>query len=108
MKKNQRVVIAEDTLEIIDKGFYINKNGEKILINAIQNEAVKNTRLFETHELDSLLNNLKSGENNTEYDASESNCPDHSRDKASSQIAMRHLYSDWQFGIPLHAWYEPV
>ncbi|MFL5747723.1 MAG: TIGR02452 family protein [Niastella sp.] len=59
MKQSRRIEIAKDTLEILEKGFYNNSQGEKVDITGIQKNAVDNTRLFKPEELDELLNNTK-------------------------------------------------
>jgi uncharacterized protein (TIGR02452 family) len=59
MKQSRRIEIAKDTLEILEKGFYNNSQGEKVDITGIQKNAVDNTRLFKPEELEELLNNTK-------------------------------------------------
>jgi uncharacterized protein (TIGR02452 family) len=59
MKQSRRIEIAKDTLEILEKGFYNNSQGEKVDITGIQKNAVDNTRLFKPEELEELLNNKK-------------------------------------------------
>lgn len=59
MNQGKRKAIAEDTLEILDKGFYNNKLGEKVDIALIQKKAEDNTRLFRPQELQELLDSLK-------------------------------------------------
>jgi len=59
MRQSRRIEIAKDTLEILEKGFYNNTQGEKIDITSIQKNAVDNTRLFKPDELEALLNNTK-------------------------------------------------
>jgi uncharacterized protein (TIGR02452 family) len=55
MEKNKRVSIAEDTLKIIENGFFIAPNGDKILIAAVQTAAVAQTTVYDTADLDHLL-----------------------------------------------------
>jgi len=69
MNQGKRKAIAEDTLEILEKGFYNNGQGEKVDITLIQKNAVDNTQLFRPEELEDLLNSTK-GENSfqTKYE----------------------------------------
>jgi uncharacterized protein (TIGR02452 family) len=55
MKQSTRIVIAYDTLEILDKGSYTNDRNEVITISDMQEKAVRNTRLYRPEELDELL-----------------------------------------------------
>lgn len=55
MNQRERTIIAKDTLEILEKGFYINKGGETIDVKNAQERAVKNTRLFTPAALDEML-----------------------------------------------------
>ncbi|OQP46914.1 TIGR02452 family protein [Niastella yeongjuensis] len=59
MKQSRRIEIANDTLGILEKGFYNNTQGEKVDISLIQKNAVDNTQLFKPEQLDELLNNTK-------------------------------------------------
>ena len=59
MKQSRRIEIAKDTLEILEKGFYNNRKGEKVDITGIQKNAVDNTQLFKPEELETLLSNIK-------------------------------------------------
>ena len=59
MKQSRRIEIAKDTLEILEKGFYNNGQGEKVEITGIQKNAIDNTQLFKPEELETLLNNTK-------------------------------------------------
>lgn len=54
MKQSRRIEIAKDTLEILEKGFYINNKEERTDISLIQKNAVDNTRLYKPAELDEL------------------------------------------------------
>jgi uncharacterized protein (TIGR02452 family) len=54
MKQSTRREIAKDTLEILEKGFYINSKEERVDIDLIQKKAVENTRLYKPNELDEL------------------------------------------------------
>ncbi|WP_205511656.1 TIGR02452 family protein [Longitalea arenae] len=59
MNQAKRKAIAEDTLQILEKGFYTNRRGEKVDLALIQKKAEENTRLFRPQELDELLDRLK-------------------------------------------------
>jgi uncharacterized protein (TIGR02452 family) len=59
MKQSRRIEIAKDTLEILEKGFYNNSQGEKVDITGIQKNAVDNTQLFKPEALEALLSNTK-------------------------------------------------
>lgn len=59
MKQSRRIEIAKDTLEILEKGYYTNNNGEKIDITGIQKKAEDNTRLYKPAELDELRADTK-------------------------------------------------
>lgn len=59
MRQSRRIEIAKDTLEILEKGFYNNSQGEKVDLTLLQKNAVDNTRLFKAEELEVLLNNTK-------------------------------------------------
>jgi uncharacterized protein (TIGR02452 family) len=68
MKQSTRVVIAYDTLEILEKGSYINAQNETITISEMQENAVKHTRLYRPEELDDLLQKEVSGRCETIYE----------------------------------------
>ena len=59
MKQSRRIEIAKDTLEILEKGFYNNTQGEKVDITSIQKNAVDHTQLFKPETLEALLSNTK-------------------------------------------------
>lgn len=59
MNQSKRKAIAEDTLKILEQGFYNNKLGEKVDIALIQKKAEDNTRLFRPGELEELVEGLK-------------------------------------------------
>ncbi|WP_375561570.1 TIGR02452 family protein [Bernardetia sp. OM2101] len=50
MQKSRRISIAKDTVEVIKNGFYINQKGEKVDISKIQEQAQKNSELFEAKD----------------------------------------------------------
>lgn len=50
--------IAEETLEILERGYYENSKGEKVDIRELQEKAEKLTTLYSPEESDSLLENL--------------------------------------------------
>src|SRR3954466_13713246 len=69
MKQSRRIEIAKDTLEILEKGFYTNSQGEKIDLAQIQQNTVNNTALFRPQELEALLNNSKTANSfQTQYE----------------------------------------
>jgi uncharacterized protein (TIGR02452 family) len=55
MKKSTRVSTAEDTLKIIENGFFIAPNGDKILIGTPQTAAITQTVVYTPKDLDNLL-----------------------------------------------------
>lgn len=55
MQKSLRKITAKETLEITEKGFYINEQGIKISIAEVQNKAVRNTRYYSSETLDDVL-----------------------------------------------------
>src|SRR3982750_1798389 len=69
MNQRKRVEIARDTLEILEKGFYLNEDGQKIDITELQQYAIGNTQYFTPEALKKLLKNYTSGNNfSTEYE----------------------------------------
>lgn len=48
-------IIAEDTLSIIEKGYYINNKDERVDIAGLLQHAVDNTKLFRPEELEALI-----------------------------------------------------
>lgn len=50
MQKSRRISIAKDTVEVIKNGFYINQKNEKIDIAEIQEQAQRNSELFEAKD----------------------------------------------------------
>ena len=69
MNQRKRVEIARDTLDILEKGYYLNNDGQKIDINDLQHYAIDNTQYFTPEALEKLLKNYISGNNfTTEYE----------------------------------------
>ena len=69
MNQRKRVEIARDTLEILEKGYYLNNDGQKIDINDLQHYAIDNTQYFTPEVLEKLLKNHISGNGfTTEYE----------------------------------------
>jgi uncharacterized protein (TIGR02452 family) len=58
MNQQQRVEIANNTLEILEKGSYINPSGNKVDVSRPQQYAVANTKLFRPEELEDLAENI--------------------------------------------------
>lgn len=65
MKKSKRKVTAIDTLEILEKGFYHNQAGEKIMLSKAQKEAENKTVLYHPERLLGLID--KPSRTNTEF-----------------------------------------
>ncbi len=57
--RNERKKIAENTLEVIESGFYINDRKEKISIQELLDYAISNSKLYTPKESDELLNKKK-------------------------------------------------
>lgn len=55
--REYRKHIAEDTLQVLEKGFYINTKGEKINISSFQAKAEELTKVYSPEESDILLEN---------------------------------------------------
>lgn len=70
MKRSNRRVIAEDTLKILEQGYYINAEGKEINIKKAQKQALQNTYLYLPEETDELLNKLEltDNEHSTQYE----------------------------------------
>src|SRR5688500_2570515 len=69
MNQRKRVEIARDTLDILEKGYYLNDDGQKIDINDLQNYAIDNTQYFTPEVLGKLLKNHTASNNfTTEYE----------------------------------------
>src|SRR5581483_6097402 len=58
MKQSTRKEIAKKTLDTLEKGYYINADGNRVDIKGLQNFAENNTRLFKPDELEALLTSL--------------------------------------------------
>jgi len=62
-------LIAEDTLKLLEQGYYINSNNEKIEIAELVQFAVDNTELYTPEQLDSLLSiDATAHKSNTKYE----------------------------------------
>ena len=66
MKKSKRIVIAKNTLDILAKGAYTNKNGKLIGIAKAQKEAVNHTKLYKPGELRALIEEPLGSPNETD------------------------------------------
>ncbi|MEM9823832.1 MAG: TIGR02452 family protein [Bacteroidota bacterium] len=55
MKKSKRVLIAKDTLSILDQGYYINSKGQNIPIKQAQKNAIAQTLLYRPEELVKMI-----------------------------------------------------
>ncbi|WP_196893171.1 TIGR02452 family protein [Aureivirga marina] len=53
--RQKRKSLAEETLKILDDGFFSTSSGKKITIKDIQTKAEKNTKLYRPNESDKLL-----------------------------------------------------
>ena len=60
----QHQLIADDTIKIIEQGFYLNNKGEKKDIRGHMDYAVPNTRLYTPADLDALLETAQQGTGN--------------------------------------------
>lgn len=65
MKRSNRRVIAEDTLKILEQGYYINAEGKEISIKKVQKHALQHTYLYLPEETDQLLIDLQIPDNQT-------------------------------------------
>jgi uncharacterized protein (TIGR02452 family) len=52
---NNNKIIAEDTLKILNEGFYLNEDHKRIEIKDVVNKAVVNTKLYTPEESERLL-----------------------------------------------------
>ena len=55
MRRQQRKLIADETLEILDRGMYMNSRGEIVSIENSLRNAAAGTHLIQPHEFDSLI-----------------------------------------------------
>lgn len=55
MKKNSRITIAEDTLQVLQQGFYNLPTAEVVLLREAQNFAEDNTLFYTAEDLDVML-----------------------------------------------------
>lgn len=55
MQKSLRKITAKETLEYTEQGFYINKQGERVDIKDIQQQAVSGTSFYTSEDLDIKL-----------------------------------------------------
>jgi uncharacterized protein (TIGR02452 family) len=88
MNQGKRKAIAEDTLAILEKGFYNNGQGEKVDITLVQQNAVNNTKLFRPEELEELVDSIKK-ENNfqTQYEVTNETTLDAARRLVKEGVA---------------------
>lgn len=62
MNHRARVAIAEDTLQLIEQGFYVNNANQKIEIKPVLQKAIDDTRLYTPAELADLQEAFNSSE----------------------------------------------
>lgn len=58
MNRNHRATLAQETLEILNQGFYSNPAGEIVNLQPQINHCVENTRYYSPEDLDFLLNRV--------------------------------------------------
>lgn len=58
MNQKSRVAIANDTLQLLEQGYYVNSIGSKVDLAPTMELALNNTRLFIPDELTDILENL--------------------------------------------------
>lgn len=58
MNRNHRATLAQETLEILNQGFYSNPAGETVDLQQQINHCVENTRYYSPEDLDTLLNRV--------------------------------------------------
>ncbi|QEC41721.1 TIGR02452 family protein [Pseudobacter ginsenosidimutans] len=68
MNQQQRVAIANHTLEILEAGSYLNKAGNKVDLSIPLQFAVTNTRLFTPDELSLLAENIPAARIETQFE----------------------------------------
>ncbi|NII24478.1 TIGR02452 family protein [Pseudoflavitalea sp. X16] len=62
MNQRERVAIAEDTLQLIEQGFYINTNGDRVETKPVLQQAIDNTRLFTPEALADIRDDFKNSQ----------------------------------------------
>jgi len=74
MQKSKRILTAKDTLEILERGFYINQQDEKIDISSAQQFAENQTILYKEENVEDLIaQSLKDAPNqNTTFTVNDS------------------------------------
>ncbi len=55
MSQKARVAIANDTLQLLEQGFYVNSTSDRADLAAAMEQAINNTRLFSPDELSDIL-----------------------------------------------------
>jgi uncharacterized protein (TIGR02452 family) len=65
MKREERKIIAQETLRIIDKGFYKSKDDKEINISQEIKKGINDTKIYSVNELEELRNTIEL-ENNFE------------------------------------------
>lgn len=58
MNQRERVAIAEDTLQLIEQGFYINTNGDRVEINPFYNMLLITPRYLTPEALADILDDF--------------------------------------------------
>ena len=58
MNKQELVKVALNTMDIVEKGFYVNKNDEKVQIKDLVQKSIKKTRLYSPEDSEDLLESL--------------------------------------------------
>lgn len=59
MNRSQRKILAEETLQYIEQGFYINKNSEKVHIEDMLQNAISNTDYHTSENMNTILEPLE-------------------------------------------------
>lgn len=65
MSREKRKSIAEQTLDILEQGSFLNKQGQEISLNAAQTYTVENTKVYRPEDSDQLLGNYQGLAENT-------------------------------------------
>jgi len=85
MNQRARVAIAEDTLQLIEKGSYVNSAGRQIVIKPALEEAINNTGLFTPEVLADIQEGFKSSGNfETSYEVTNETTLDAARRLAAA------------------------